>query len=136
MFLVSMLVGLSKLIFWQDTEIFKDMFEALMGAGKTGFEVSLFLTGAICLWMGIMKIGENGGAVNKLAKLVSPLFTKIFPDIPKDHPAVGAIMMNFSANMLGLDNSATPLGLKAMQELQSLNPEKEKASNAQICSLY
>ena len=112
MFLVSMLVGLSKLIFWQDTEIFKDMFEALMGAGKTGFEVSLFLTGAICLWMGIMKIGENGGAVNKLAKLVSPLFTKIFPDIPKDHPAVGAIMMNFSANMLGLDNSATPLGLR------------------------
>lgn len=135
MFLVSMLVGLSKLIFWQDTEIFKDMFEALMGAGKTGFQVSLFLTGAICLWMGIMKIGENGGAVNKLAKLVSPLFTKIFPDIPKDHPAVGAIMMNFSANMLGLDNSATPLGLKAMQELQSLNPEKEKASNAQIMFL-
>lgn len=135
MFLVSMAVGLSKLIFWKDTEIFKEMFEALMGAGKTGFEVSLFLTGAICLWMGIMKIGENGGAVNKLAKLVSPLFTKIFPDVPKDHPAVGAIMMNFSANMLGLDNSATPLGLKAMNELQSLNPEKEKASNAQIMFL-
>lgn len=135
MFFIALITALSKLIFWNDTAVFKQMFDALMGAGKTGFEIALYLTGVLCLWMGIMKIGEKGGAIKKLAWLVTPLFTKIFPEVPKNHPAVGSIMMNFSANMLGLDNAATPLGLKAMNDLQELNPEKEKASNAQIMFL-
>ena len=135
MFLIAMVVALSKLIFWQDVDIFKHLVDALLGSATTGFEISLSLTGVICLWMGIMKIGENGGAVTKLTKIVSPLFSRLFPEVPKDHPAVGSMMMNFSANMLGLDNSATPLGLKAMKELQELNPEKEKATNAQIMFL-
>jgi len=135
MFVIAMVVALSKLIFWQDVDIFKQLVDALLGSATTGFEISLSLTGVICLWMGIMKIGENGGAVNKLTKVVSPLFSRLFPEVPKDHPAVGSMMMNFSANMLGLDNSATPLGLKAMKELQELNPEKEKATNAQIMFL-
>lgn len=135
MFLIAMVVGLSKLIFWSDTIIFKSMVDALFDAAKTGFEISLFLTGVICLWMGIMRIGENGGAVRYMTKLVSPLFSRLFPEVPKNHPAIGAMMMNFSANMLGLDNAATPLGLNAMKELQELNPEKEKASNAQIMFL-
>lgn len=135
MFLIAMVVATSKLLFWQDTEIFRTMVDALMESAKTGFEIALYLTGVICLWMGIMKIGENGGAVKILTKAVAPLFSRLFPDVPKEHPAVGSMMMNFSANMLGLDNSATPLGLKAMKELQELNPEKEKASNAQIMFL-
>ena len=135
MFLIATIVGLSKLIFWQDLDIFKNLVDALMGAATTGFEISLSLTGIICLWMGIMKIGENGGAIRILTKIVSPLFSRLFPEVPKNHPAVGSMMMNFSANMLGLDNSATPLGLKAMKELQELNPEKETASNAQIMFL-
>ena len=135
MFVIAMVVALSKLIFWQDVDIFKQLVDALLGSATTGFEISLSLTGVICLWMGIMKIGENGGAVKKLTKIVSPLFSRLFPEVPKDHPAVGSMMMNFSANMLGLDNSATPLGLKAMKELQELNPEKEKATNAQIMFL-
>ena len=122
MFLIATIVGLSKLIFWQDLDIFKNLVDALMGAATTGFEISLSLTGIICLWMGIMKIGENGGAIRILTKIVSPLFSRLFPEVPKNHPAVGSMMMNFSANMLGLDNSATPLGLKAMKELQELNP--------------
>ncbi len=135
MFVIAFLVGISKLIFWGDTYIFKEMFDALTDSAKTGFEIALYLTGVLCLWMGIMKIGENGGAIRGLTKLVSPLFSRLFPDVPKDHPAVGSMMMNFSANMLGLDNAATPLGLKAMGQLQELNPEKEKASNAQIMFL-
>lgn len=135
MFLIAMLVGLSKLLFWQDTLIFKNMVDALFDSVKSGFELALYLTGALCFWLGIMKIGENGGAVAQLTRLVSPLFSRLFPEIPKNHPAIGAMMMNFSANMLGLDNSATPLGLKAMNELQELNPEKETASNAQIMFL-
>lgn len=135
MFLIAFIVAASKLIFWQDLNIFKDLVDALMGSATTGFEISLSLTGIICLWMGIMKIGENGGAVRLLTKVVSPLFSRLFPEVPKEHPAVGSMMMNFSANMLGLDNSATPLGLKAMKELQELNPEKETASNAQIMFL-
>lgn len=111
------------------------MIDSLSSSAKTGFELSLYLTGAMCLWLGIMRIGENGGAMTKLTKLVTPLFSKLFPDIPKNHPSIGSMMMNFSANMLGLDNAATPLGLKAMGELQELNPEKEKASNAQIMFL-
>ncbi len=135
MFVIAFVVGMSKLIFWGDTYIFKEMFDALTDSAKTGFEIALYLTGVLCLWMGIMKIGENGGAIRGLTKLVSPLFSRLFPDVPKDHPAVGSMMMNFSANMLGLDNAATPLGLKAMGQLQELNTEKEKASNAQIMFL-
>jgi len=135
MFLIAGIVAASKLIFWSDTEIFKSLVDALFSAADTGFTLSLSLTGILCFWMGIMKIGENGGAVRGLTRMVSPLFTKLFPEVPKDHPANGAMMMNFSANMLGLDNSATPLGLKAMKELQTLNPSKDKATNAQIMFL-
>ncbi|MCO5260376.1 MAG: hypothetical protein M9916_09555 [Crocinitomicaceae bacterium] len=135
MFLIPFIVALCKLTFWGDINIFENMVNSLFDAAKSGFELSLFLTGALCLWMGIMKVGEEGGAVKLLSKAVSPLFSKLFPEVPKDHPAVGSIMMNFSANMLGLDNAATPIGLKAMKELQELNPEKEKASNAQIMFL-
>jgi spore maturation protein SpmA len=135
MFLIAAIVAGSKLVFWQDTYIFKELVDALFSATKTGFEISLYLTGVLCFWLGIMKIGENGGAVRYLTRAVSPLFSKLFPEVPKNHPAIGAMMMNFSANMLGLDNSATPLGLKAMKELQTLNPEKEVASNAQIMFL-
>lgn len=135
MFLIATIVALSKLIFWQDTMIFKQMVDALFESAKTGFDLALFLTGALCLWMGFMKIGEDGGAIRVLSRLVSPLFSRLFPEVPKDHPAVGSIMMNFSANMLGLDNAATPLGLKAMNSLQELNPQKDTASNAQIMFL-
>ncbi len=135
MFLIAMSMGLGKLIFWHDLNIFEKMMSALFDAAKNGFEISLFLTGALCLWMGFMKVGEAGGAIRKMTKLVSPLFSKIFPEVPKDHPAIGSMMMNISANMLGLDNAATPMGLKAMKELQTLNPEPEKATNAQIMFL-
>lgn len=135
MFLIAIIVGASKLIFWHDVNVMKSMIDSLSSSAKSGFELSLYLTGAMCLWLGIMRIGENGGAMTKLTKLVTPLFSKLFPDIPKNHPSIGSMMMNFSANMLGLDNAATPLGLKAMGELQELNPDKEKASNAQIMFL-
>ncbi len=135
MFLIAMSMGLGKLIFWHDLTIFEKMMSSLFDAAKNGFEISLALTGALCLWMGFMKVGEAGGAIQKMTKLVSPLFSKIFPEVPKDHPAIGSMMMNISANMLGLDNAATPMGLKAMKELQTLNPEPEKATNAQIMFL-
>ena len=135
MFLIAIVVVAGKMIFWQDISVMKDMIDSLSSAAKTGFELSLYLTGAMCLWLGIMKIGENGGAMNALTKAVSPLFSKLFPDVPRNHPAIGSIMMNFSANMLGLDNAATPLGLKAMNELQELNETKDRASNAQIMFL-
>jgi spore maturation protein SpmA len=135
MFLIAIVMGFSKLIFWQDTAILQKMMDALFEASKNGFELSIFMTGALCLWMGFMKIGEEGGAIKIMSKLVAPLFTRLFPEIPKDHPAVGSIMMNFSANMLGLDNAATPFGLKAMKDLQELNPNKSVASNAQIMFL-
>lgn len=135
MFLIAMIVAVSKLVFWQDMDIFRQLVDSLFSAADTGFTLSLSLTGVLCFWMGIMKIGENGGAIGHLTKLVSPLFSRLFPEVPKDHPANGAMMMNFSANMLGLDNSATPLGLKAMKELQTLNPDKDRASNAQIMFL-
>ena len=135
MFLIAMVVGLSKLVFWQDIDIFKNMINALFNAAKNGFEIALYLTGALCLWMGLMKVGEEGGAIRHLTRFVSPLFSKIFPEVPKGHPAIGSMMMNISANMLGLDNAATPMGLKAMKELQTLNPEPEKATNAQIMFL-
>lgn len=135
MFLVSLLVAAFKLLFWGELNIFSDLVDSLFSAASTGFELALYLTGALCLWMGFMKVGEHGGAVRLLSKAVAPLFSRLFPEVPKDHPAVGSMMMNFSANMLGLDNAATPLGLKAMDELQDLNPNKETASNAQIMFL-
>ena len=120
MFLVSGVVALCKLIFWQDTFIFDDMVKSLFDSSVVGFEVAIGLTGMLCLWIGILRIGEHGGAVKSMTKAVSPLFSRLFPGVPKDHPAVGSMMMNFSANMLGLDNAATPMGLKAMAELQTL----------------
>jgi len=134
-FLVAIIVGLSKLLFWQDVHIFQLMGEGLFNSAKQGFEISLYMTGALCMCLGFMRIGEKGGAIRILSKAIAPLFTRVFPGVPKDHPAVGAIMMNFSANMLGLDNAATPMGLKAMRELQELNPDKERASDAQIMFL-
>jgi len=134
-FLIAFIVGLIKLIFLGDIEIFSTMMKALFERSKLGFELSLGLTGILALWMGIMKIGEKGGMIRILARMVSPLFTRLFPEVPKDHPAIGSMMMNFSANMLGLDNAATPLGLKAMKDLQELNPKKDTASNAQIMFL-
>jgi len=135
MFIVAIIMGFSKLIFWQDTHILQIMIDAFFEAAKGAFELALFMTGIICLWMGLMKIGEDSGAVNIMSRMVYPLFSKLFPEIPKNHPAMGSIMLNFSANMLGLDNAATPAGLRAMQHLQELNPKKEVASNAQIMFL-
>lgn len=135
LFVVAFITASIKLLGFGDTQVFKSIVDAMFDSSKTAFELALFLTGALCLWMGVMQIGEKGGALHYLTRAVSPLFEKLFPEIPKNHPAVGAMMMNFSANMLGLDNAATPLGLKAMNQLQELNPEKEKASNAQIMFL-
>jgi spore maturation protein SpmA len=133
-FLVSLLVGLVKLV-GGDTAVFTAMTQATFDSAKTGFEISIGLTGELTLWLGLMKVGEAGGAIGVLAKLVSPFFRRLFPEVPRDHPVLGSIIMNFSANMLGLDNAATPLGLKAMNELQALNPDKETATNAQIMFL-
>jgi spore maturation protein SpmA len=133
-FLVSLVVGLVKLA-GGDTAVFAAMTQATFDSAKTGFEISIGLTGVLTLWLGLMKVGEAGGAIGVLAKVVSPFFRRLFPEIPRDHPVLGSIIMNFSANMLGLDNAATPLGLKAMNELQSLNPEKDTATNAQIMFL-
>ena len=135
MFLIAILLGFYKTFVLGDYTVMKNMIDSLSSSAKVGFELSLYLTGAMCLWLGIMRIGENGGAIGLLTRAVSPLFSKLFPDIPKDHPSIGSMMMNFSANMLGLDNAATPLGLKAMKELQEINPDKERASNAQIMFL-
>jgi spore maturation protein SpmA len=132
MFLIAISMALGKLIFWQDLNIFDQLVKALFSAAETGFTISLGLTGVLCLWMGFMKIGEDGGAIRYMTRIVSPLFSKIFPEVPKDHPAIGSMMMNISANMLGLDNAATPAGLKAMKELQTLNPNPDVATNAQI----
>lgn len=135
MFMISMIMGFSKLIFWQDVNILQTMMDALFDAAKTGFELALFMTGTMALWMGFMRIGQDGGAIGIMSKIIAPLFSRLFPEVPKDHPAVGSIMMNFSANMLGLDNAATPAGLKAMKELQELNPNPKVATNAQIMFL-
>lgn len=134
-FLIAFVVGLIKLVFFNDLEVFPAMLNSTFEMAKTGFEISIYLTGVMALWLGIMKIGENGGMVRILARLVGPFFKRLFPKVPADHPAQGSIIMNFSANLLGLDNAATPLGLKAMRELQELNPDKDKASNAQIMFL-
>lgn len=135
MFIVALVMGLSKLIFWQDTWILKHMMDGLFTAANDAFNLAIFMTGMLCLWMGLMKIGEESGAVNIMSMAVNPLFSRLFPEIPKNHPAMGSIMLNFSANMLGLDNAATPAGLRAMSQLQELNPKKDTASNAQIMFL-
>ncbi len=133
-FLSALLVGVVKLL-GGDTAVFGAMTQATFDSAKTGFDISIGLAGVLTLWLGLMKVGEAGGAIAILARLVNPFFRRLFPEVPADHPALGSIIMNFSANMLGLDNAATPLGLKAMNELQSLNPEKDTATNAQIMFL-
>lgn len=134
-FIIAFVIALVKLIFWGDFDVFPAMMDSTFSSSKTAFEISLGLTGVLSLWLGIMKIGEKGGVVNVLAKLLSPIFTKLFPDIPKGHPVTGSIFMNIAANMLGLDNAATPLGLKAMEQLQDLNQKKDTASNPMIMFL-
>ncbi len=134
-FLIAFVVGLLRLIVLGDTSVFPDMMNASFDMAKTGFEISLYLTGVLSLWMGIMKIGEKGGVINIFARAIRPLFIRLFPELPKDHPAYGSIVMNMAANALGLDNAATPIGLKAMKELQESNPKKDTASNAQIMFL-
>jgi spore maturation protein SpmA len=134
-FIIAFVVGLIRLIFMGDTAIFPEMMAATFDMAKTGFEISLGLTGVMTLWMGLMKVGEAGGIIGLMSRAVGPLFGKLFPEIPKGHPASGSIMMNIAANMLGLDNAATPLGLKAMSQLQELNKDKETASNAMIMFL-
>ena len=133
--LVAFVVALVQLIFTGNTQIFSDIMTAAFGSAKSGFEVSLGLTGALSLWLGVMKIGEKGGVLERLSRVVAPFFVKIFPEIPKGHPALASMFMNLSATMLGLDNAATPMGLKAMKELQELNQDKDKASNSMILFL-
>jgi spore maturation protein SpmA len=128
-------VALVRLIVFQDTDIFPEMLQSTFTSAKTGFEISLGLTGVMAMWLGLMKIGERGGIVPILSRVVGPFFARLFPEIPRNHPATGSIIMNFSANILGLDNAAQPLGLKAMKELQDLNPSSDTASNAQIMFL-
>lgn len=134
-FLVAFAVALVRLIFFGDTEVFPAIMNSTFSSAKTAFEVSLGLTGVLSLWLGIMRIGEKGGVVNVVARWLAPVFSKIFPDIPKGHPVTGTIFMNFAANMLGLDNAATPMGLKAMEQLQELNKEKDTATNPMIMFL-
>jgi spore maturation protein SpmA len=134
-FLVAFCTALFKLVFLGDQQVFAQIMEAMFALSKSAFEISLGLTGVLALWLGIMRIGEKSGFILLLTKSLTPLFSRLMPDVPKGHPALGAIVMNISANALGLDNAATPLGIKAMQELQSLNPNPETASNAQILFL-
>ena len=134
-FLVAFVIAAVKLLFWGDFDVFPAMMDSTFSSSKTAFEISLGLTGVLSLWMGVMKVGEKGGVVNVLARLLSPVFTKLFPDIPKGHPVTGSIFMNIAANMLGLDNAATPLGLKAMEQMQELNTKKDTASNPMIMFL-
>ena len=134
-FAVAFVVALFKLVFLGDTGAFPAVMDSTFDTSKTAFEISLGLTGVLSLWLGIMKIGEKGGVVDALARLLSPVFAKLFPDIPKGHPVTGSIFMNIAANMLGLDNAATPLGLKAMEQLQQLNPKKDTATNPMIMFL-
>ena len=134
-FLIAFVVALVKLIFFGDAEVFPNIVGATFDMAKTGFEISLFLTGIISLWLGIMRVGEKGGIIAVLSRAVSPLFARIFPEIPRNHPVFGPMLMNFSMNFLGLDNAATPLGLKAMEGMQELNPQKDTASNSQIMFL-
>lgn len=134
-FLIAFAIAAIRLVFFGDWDVFPAIMNSTFDTSKTAFEISLGLTGVLSLWMGIMKIGEKGGVVNVLARLLGPVFKRLFPDIPEGHPVVGNIFMNISANMLGLDNAATPLGLKAMEGLQSLNAKKDTATNAMIMFL-
>ena len=134
-FLIAFVVAVGKLVIGGDTAVFTEIINASFASAKTGFEISLGLTGILSLWLGIMKIGEKGGVIQAFARFAAPVFSKLFPDIPRDHPVTGSIFMNLSANLLGLDNAATPMGLKAMQQLQELNPNKESASNSMVMFL-
>lgn len=134
-FLIAFVIATFRLVFLGDAEVFPEIINSTFSSSKTAFEISLGLTGVLSLWLGIMKIGEKGGVIDLFARVLSPLFTKLFPDIPKGHPVTGSIFMNLAANMLGLDNAATPLGLKAMEGLQELNPKKDTASNPMIMFL-
>lgn len=134
-FLIAFCIALVRLVFMGDTEVFPAIMNSTFDTSRTAFEISLGLTGVLSLWLGIMKIGEKGGVVNVLARVLSPVFSRLFPDIPKGHPVTGSIFMNVAANMLGLDNAATPLGLKAMEQLQELNPKKDTATNPMIMFL-
>ena len=134
-FAIAFVIAVVRLVFMGDTEVFPAIMNSTFETSKTAFEISLGLTGVLSLWLGIMKIGERGGVVNALARVLSPVFTRLFPDIPKGHPATGSIFMNIAANMLGLDNAATPLGLKAMEQLQTLNKRKDTATNPMIMFL-
>lgn len=134
-FLIAFVVATIRLVFWGDTEVFPEIINSTFSSSKTAFEISLGLTGVLSLWLGIMKIGEKGGVIALFSRILSPVFCKLFPDIPKGHPVTGSIFMNLAANMLGLDNAATPLGLKAMEGLQELNPKKDTASNPMIMFL-
>ncbi len=133
--MVAFVIALFRLVVMGDTEVFPEIMNSTFASSKTAFEISLGLTGVLSLWLGIMKIGERGGVVNVLARVLSPVFTRLFPDIPKGHPVTGSIFMNIAANMLGLDNAATPLGLKAMEQMQTLNPKKDTATNPMIMFL-
>ena len=134
-FLIAFVIATVRLVFMGDTEVFPAIMNSTFETSKTAFEISLGLTGVLSLWLGIMKIGEKGGVINVVARVLSPVFTRLFPDIPKGHPVTGSIFMNVAANMLGLDNAATPLGLKAMEQLQELNPKKDTATNPMIMFL-
>lgn len=134
-FVIAFAVAAVRLVFMGDLEVFPAMMDSTFASSKTAFEISLGLTGVLSLWLGIMKIGERGGVVAALARILSPVFVRLFPDIPKGHPVTGSIFMNIAANMLNLDNAATPLGLKAMEQLQELNPKKDTATNPMIMFL-
>lgn len=134
-FIIAFVVGLVKVIFMGDTDVFTTMMNSTFSSAEAAFKISIGLTGALSLWLGVMRIGEQGGVINMLSRVLSPVFSKLFPSIPKGHPATGSIFMNIAANMLGLDNAATPLGLKAMEQLQTLNKDKDTASNEMIMFL-
>ena len=134
-FLIAFVVAIGRLTFLGDTQVFPEIINSTFSSAQTAFDIAIGLTGVLSLWLGIMKIGERGGLVSFISRLLSPIFSKLFPDIPKGHPVTGSIFMNLAANMLGLDNAATPLGLKAMEGLQELNPKKDTASNPMIMFL-
>lgn len=134
-FLVAFIVAAAKVVLTGDAQVFTDIVDATFTSAETGFRISIGLTGILALWLGIMRIGERGGVINSFARISAPLFGKLFPEIPKGHPVIGSMFMNFSANLLGLDNAATPIGLNVMKDLQELNPKKDTASNSMIMFL-
>lgn len=134
-FITAFVIALGRLLLFGDLEVFPEIINSTFSSSKTAFEISLGLTGVLSLWLGIMRVGERGGVIDVLSRVLSPVFTRLFPDIPKGHPATGSIFMNIAANMLGLDNAATPLGLKAMEQMQTLNTKKDTASNPMIMFL-